>query len=84
MKKLVKIIAISLFSSMAVADTQWLNIASTHVSVSEVIFETTAYPTFSQEACEKSQVEYARLSSVHYVSCDIEPLPANSIAQTVK
>lgn len=67
MERLSGILLLSILSTGVFADTYWLNIAGN--------FDSVSYPSMSVSACEKSQVEYARLDGVYYVSCDIEPLP---------
>ena len=71
---LIKLLSLMLFSTIASAQTYWLNIASSYSKTADEYYESTSYPVFGEEACQAGIMHFAKLDDVHFISCDVNPL----------
>lgn len=76
MKKLT--IAAVLFTGMtapAFAQTYWLNIPGSFSAEEQRYLPSISLPTGNHNDCSEAIVQYAKDNLVHYVGCDVRPLP---------
>jgi hypothetical protein len=64
-----------MFSGFSLAQTYWLNIAGAFDRENDDYYADASYPVPNLETCEKSQIEYSKMNAVHFISCDVNPLP---------
>ena len=59
----------------ASARTYWLNIPGAYSKVDEQYLPPVSYPTPNHNACSDAVMQYAKDNLVHYIGCDVMPLP---------
>lgn len=57
------------------AQTYWLNIPGAYSKVDEQYLPSMSFPTPNHNACSDAVVHYAKNNLVHYIGCDVKPLP---------
>lgn len=74
-----KLVVLSLLlaglSASLQAQTYWLNIPGAYNKVDEQYHPSISIPTSGHDACSDAVVEYAKQNLVHYIGCDVKPLP---------
>ena len=63
------------FASTLQAQTYWLNIPGAYSQEERQYLPPFSIPTASHDACSDAIVQYARDNLVHYIGCDVKPLP---------
>ena len=62
-------------NNTATAQTYWLNIPGAYSKVDEQYLPPLSFPTPNHNACSDAVVQYAKDNLVHYIGCDVKPLP---------
>jgi len=61
--------------STAYGQTYWLNIPGAYSKTDEQYLPSISLPTANHDACSDAIVQYAKDNLVHYIGCDVKPLP---------
>ncbi|MGD2118342.1 MAG: hypothetical protein PVG66_08295 [Chromatiales bacterium] len=57
------------------AQTYWLNVPGAYSKEEQQYIPAISLPTASHDACSDAIVQYAQDNLVHYIGCDVKPLP---------
>lgn len=81
MKKI--LFSILLISSIASAQTWWLNIPG-FVDENEIHHPAISIPTRDHDTCSDAISQYATMEYIYYIGCDVEPLKDASNLKLIK
>lgn len=66
---------IVIFPQSVQSEVFWLNIPGAYSKLDEQYLPSISLPTASHDACSDAIVQYAKDNLVHYIGCDVKPLP---------